>query len=93
MNKKDVLLWLITALILAFFMSPFASPSPDGLERVAENKGFLEKGEIRPAFISPVPDYIWPGVDNEGMATGLAGVFGTLIVFGFAYGIGTLLKR
>ena len=93
MDKKEILLWLAAALILAFFISPFASGSPDGLERVAEDKGFLEKGEVRPVVTSPVPDYTWPDIVNEGAATGLAGVFGTLVVFGLAYGIGALVKR
>lgn len=93
MSKTYIFLWLLTALILAFFISPFASSSPDGLEKVAGDKGFLEKGEIEPAVNSPIPDYTWPGIDNEGIATGLAGILGTLIVFGLAYGIGAILKR
>lgn len=93
MDKKEILLWLTAALVLAFFISPFASSSPDGLEKVAEEKGFLEKGEVKPAIASPVPDYAWPGVDNERMATGLAGIMGTLVVFGLAYGAGVIVKR
>ncbi|MBU1007269.1 MAG: PDGLE domain-containing protein [Candidatus Omnitrophica bacterium] len=93
MNKGYIIIWLSAALILAFFISPFASSSPDGLEKVAEDKGFLEKGEIVPVFTSPIPDYTWPGVANEGAATGMAGIFGTLIVFGLAYGIGSALKK
>jgi len=93
MDKKEILLWLLAALVLAFFISPFASGSPDGLEKVAEDKGFLEKGEIAPFVNSPVPDYTWPGIKHEGTATGLAGIFGTLIVFGIAYGIGVIIKR
>ena len=30
--------------MLALFLSPLASTSPDGLEKVAETKGFAEKG-------------------------------------------------
>ncbi|MBU3911914.1 MAG: PDGLE domain-containing protein [Candidatus Omnitrophica bacterium] len=93
MHKKEILLWLAAALILAFFVSPFAASSPDGLEKVADDKGFLEKGETEPVVSSPVPDYAWPGIKNEGMATGLAGIFGTLVVFGLAYGIGAMTKR
>jgi cobalt/nickel transport protein len=92
MSKKDIFFWLLAALILAFFISPFASSSPDGLEKVAEDKGFLEKGEVAPAVTSPMPDYAWPGVNRESLATGLAGIFGTLLVFGTAYGIGTIVK-
>jgi cobalt/nickel transport protein len=93
MNKKDILFGLFAALLLAILISPFASSFPDGLERVAEDKGFLEKGEIQPAMVSPVPDYAWPGIKNEKLATSAAGIMGTLIVFGAAYGFAALIKR
>ena len=93
MNKKDILFGLFAALLLAILISPFASSFPDGLERVAEDKGFLEKGEIEPAMVSPVPDYACPGIKNRKLATSAAGVTGTLIVFGAAYGFAALLKR
>jgi cobalt/nickel transport protein len=92
-NKKDILIGLFAALLLALILSPFASSSPDGLERVAADKGFLEKGEVKPAVKAPVPDYAWPGIKNEKMATSAAGVMGTLLVFGAAYGFAALLKR
>ncbi|HQJ15048.1 MAG TPA: PDGLE domain-containing protein [Candidatus Omnitrophota bacterium] len=93
MNKKDILFGLLTALFLALVLSPFASSFPDGLERVAEDKGFLEKGEGEPVLVSPVPDYTWPGIKNEKLATSAAGVMGTLVVFGAAYGFAALIKR
>jgi cobalt/nickel transport protein len=92
-NKKDILFGLFAALLLALVLSPFASSFPDGLERIAEDKGFLEKGEVQPAMTSPVPDYAWPGVKSEKLATSAAGVMGTLLVFGAAYGFAALLKR
>ena len=93
MNRTEILIGLLAALILAFFIAPFASSSPDGLEKVAEDKAFLEKGETAPVVIAPVPDYAWPGVDDERMATGIAGIFGALIVFGIAYTIGILITK
>jgi cobalt/nickel transport protein len=93
MNKKEVIIGLLIALFLAFVLSPFASPWPDGLEKVAEDKGFLDKGEVEPVLVSPIPDYSWPGVKSERMATSMAGVAGTLIVFGAAFGLAALLKR
>lgn len=93
MKKKDILFGLLAALFLAFVLSPFASPWPDGLEKVAEDKGFLEKGEVAPVITSPLPDYAWPGVKSERMATSMAGVAGTLIVFGAGYGIAALLRK
>jgi cobalt/nickel transport protein len=91
MDKKFLLLFLLAAVLLALIVSPFASSWPDGLERVAEDKGFLEKGEVKPAVRSPVPDYLMPGVRNEKIATAIAGVLGTLLVFGAAYGLAAVL--
>lgn len=72
------------ALLLAV-LSPLASASPDGLERVAEQQGFLNAAQA-PAF-NILPDYVFPGVSNEAAATILAGIVGTLLVFGVALGI------
>ncbi|MDD4909651.1 MAG: PDGLE domain-containing protein [Candidatus Omnitrophica bacterium] len=93
MGKKDIFFSLILALFLAGALSLFASSWPDGLEKVAETKGFLEKGEGRPVFVSPVPDYAWPGMENEGLATAAAGIAGTLIVFGAGYGLAAFIRR
>lgn len=75
--------------MIAAFASPFASSKPDGLERVAEDKGFLDKGLSH--ISSPIPDYIFPGINDEGRATGVAGVFGTIFTFVFMYGIGKIV--
>ena len=93
MSKKEVLFTLMVAIFLAVALSPFASPWPDGLEKVAEDKGFLEKASEEAIFISPIPDYTWPGFKNEKMATGIAGIFGTLIVFGVGYGLASLIRQ
>ena len=93
MKKKDIVFGLAAALFLAIFLSPFASSHPDGLEKVAEQKGFLERGEIEQVVKSPIPDYTWPNVKNEGMATALAGLAGTLIVFAAGYGVAALAKN
>lgn len=92
-NWKFVLAGLILAVLLAFFLSPFASSHPDGLEWVAEVKGFLHLGEGDPALSAPIPDYAVPGVKNEGLATGLAGVLGTLLIFVLGWGLAKLLRR
>ena len=85
--------WWYGVLILALFLallSPLASSSPDGLERVAEDKGFMETA--REAVFEIIPDYVLPGVGNEAGATILAGIIGTLMLFGIGYGIAQLLK-
>jgi len=80
---------LIFALFLALF-SPLASSSPDGLERVAEDKGFMETA--REAFFEAIPDYMVPGIKSEAVATILAGLIGTLLVFAIGYSLARLLK-
>jgi hypothetical protein len=84
--------WWYGALLIAFvlaILSPLASASPDGLEKVAENKGFIDMA-LAPVF-SVFPDYVIPGVSNETLATILAGIVGTLILFGIGYGLARLL--
>ena len=89
MNKKWWLIALIFCLILAT-ISPLASSSPDGLEKVAEDKGFIDVAQGAPFEI--IADYVFPGIENEALATVLAGWLGTLILFGIAYGLAWLIK-
>jgi cobalt/nickel transport system permease protein len=87
------LVWL-TGLVIALalaVLSPLASANPDGLEWVAEQKGFLDTTQ-EPLY-NLVPDYVFPGISNEAVATILAGIFGTLIVFGTALGVAYLRRR
>lgn len=83
--SKITIIGLIVSLILAFFFSPFASQLPDGLEKVAKDKGFLEKAEGKNVFHAPIPDYQFPGVKNERLSTAIAGVTGTILVFAITY--------
>jgi hypothetical protein len=77
------------ALFLTLF-SPFASSHPDGLERVAEDKSFLEEAK-GPSF-EIIPDYTFPGVENERLATVLSGIIGVLLVAGIGLGVGYGMK-
>jgi hypothetical protein len=88
------ILALAVAIGLATGLSPYASASPDGLEKVAENKAFLEQGRLHSIQEdSPVPDYAFPGIDNARVATGLAGFVGTLGVFAVGFGIASVARR
>lgn len=88
--KKHLWLGLLVALIIAAFVSPFASSHPDGLERVAEDSGFLGKSEGQEKLSSPMPDYVVPGISNETAAGSAAGILGTILTFGVAFGVGKL---
>ena len=80
---------LIICLLVAVF-SPLASSSPDGLEKVAEEEGFVSLAHEAPFQV--IADYVFPGMENEAMATVLAGLTGTLIVFISVYGLTWLMK-
>jgi hypothetical protein len=92
--KLFTILALAVAIGLATAASPFASSSPDGLEKVAGDKAFLDDGTLHPVQEdSPVPGYAFPGVDDPRVATGLAGFSGTLLVFGLGYGMVAVARR
>ncbi|MFE5714297.1 energy-coupling factor ABC transporter permease [Streptomyces sp. NPDC056501] len=72
-------LWIggvVTALVLAGFVSFYASASPDGLEKVAADKGIDAKVEEHAAAGSPLADYGVKDVDNARLSGGLAGAIG-----------------
>ncbi len=72
-------------------LSPLASSSPDGLERVAEDKGYLDRAKDAPYHL--IADYVFPWVPNEAAATILAGLVGTVIVFVVVMGLAYWLQR
>jgi cobalt/nickel transport protein len=83
------------ALVIAVLVSPFASPSPDGLNRVAEDLEFADRENPEPPakqlpFARFFDGYALKGVP-ESVATPVAGLVGTLVTFGVAWGAGKLL--
>lgn len=92
--KKFRWVWigLAVALAVGALLSLAASAAPDGLERVAEDKGFLERAAGIPLLRSPLPDYLFPGIADERLATGLAGFLGTLALFAVGCGVGWVLR-
>ena len=96
-NFAFIIIGLGVALLIAIFVSPFASPNPDGLDRVSQDLKFGNKAaEDAPAhklpFAQVFDQYSLKGVP-EGIATPMAGLVGTLVTFGLAWGIGKLLVK
>jgi len=104
-NQALIIAGLGSALLVAIFLSPFASQDPDGLDRVAKDHGF-DKKELEESPAKQLPFHavfesyalkFIPGYDKEGLpkiiATSAAGVVGTLAAFGLAWGIGKLAVR
>jgi len=85
--------WLIglSIALATALLSPLASPYLDGLERVAEDQGFLDRAEDAPYEV--LPDYVFPGIQNEALATIVAGLVGTLVVFGLVSGLAWVVRR
>lgn len=102
MNKNRILVFtgLALAVGIAAFLSPFASKDPDGLDRVAKDLKLEEKivreSPAKQLLFSQVFDeYSFKAIprENEKLSTALAGVTGTLVVFGLAWGIGKLTVK
>jgi cobalt/nickel transport protein len=96
-NRAFIIAGLGVALLIAIFLSPFASQDPDGLDRVAQDHKFDHRAaEDAPSrklpFYNIFEEYALRGVP-EGVATPLAGLVGTLATFGLAWGIGKLVVR
>ena len=91
LNRKSPAVPLLAAGVIAFILSPFASGLPDGLEWIAQKYQFFH--QAAPTFVSPLPDYAVPAVNNEILATSLAGLAGVAITFLTAWIIVKLLNK
>jgi hypothetical protein len=87
-DRRSLLLFviggLIVALGLAFFVSPYASKAPDGLNRVAIDEGFSGTQRDHPLSDAPLAGYGVKGVEDQKVSRGLAGVIGVVVTFGIA---------
>ncbi len=77
--------------LLAVLLSPLASASPDGLERVAQDMGFLHLGQNSPYRI--LPDYTIPFLGDTALSTIVAGAVGALVILGMMIVVGKSLQR
>lgn len=86
--------WVVVGVVvslIAVLLSPLASADPDGLERVAENLGFLEQGQSAPYQL--LPDYTIPFLGETSLSTIVAGAVGALVVLGLMIVIGQSLRK
>jgi cobalt/nickel transport system permease protein len=75
-HRKVWITGLVTSLVLAGFVSFYASADPDGLEKVAADKGIDAKTEKHATSDSPLADYGVKDVEDARLSGGLAGVIG-----------------
>jgi cobalt/nickel transport system permease protein len=83
----------LLALVLAGVVSFYASQHPDGLEKVAADKGIDAKVEDHALADAPLADYAVKGVDNERFSGGLAGVLGVGATLLVGTGVFWVVKR
>jgi len=67
---------LLTSLLLAGFVSFYASADPDGLEKVAHDKGIDKKERAHASEDSPLAGYGVRDIADARLSGGLAGVIG-----------------
>ncbi|MTJ07950.1 energy-coupling factor ABC transporter permease [Anabaena sp. UHCC 0204] len=88
---KGWLVPVVSIILVAGVLSLFASAWPDGLERVAENMGFINLAEeVRIEVPTPFADYSIQGLEQIG--TSIAGLIGATACFGVAFGIAKVMK-
>lgn len=86
--------WVFAGAIISLavvLLSPLASAFPDGLERVAENHGFLQLTQTSPYEI--IPDYTIPFLGDTPLSTIVAGLVGVLIVLALSILAGRSLQK
>jgi cobalt/nickel transport system permease protein len=77
----------LVALVFAAVVSQFAAPDPDGLERVAEDQGFITSAQDHALANGPFADYATQGLGNETLSLAVAGIVGVVITLVVGLGI------
>lgn len=78
---------LIVAFLFAVVVSQFAVDNPDGLERVAEDTGFIASAEEHALGDFIFADYATAGVGNETLSLAIAGASGVIITLAVGFGL------
>lgn len=85
--------WIFAGVAISLavvLLSPMASLHPDGLNRVAENLGFLNSAQSNSG---PLAGYSVPFIENASMAKIAAGVIGALVVLALSILAGRSLQK
>lgn len=92
-HRKVWITGLVTSLVLAGFVSFYASADPDGLEKVAHDKGIDKKTEKHASDGSPLAGYGVKDVGDARLSGGLAGVIGVGVTVVAGSGVFWVLRR
>ena len=83
----------LIALLLAGFVSFYASSQPDGLEKVASEQGFIDEATGHDLADSPLADYEVSSVDDDRLSVGLSGMIGVGLTLVVGAGLMSALLR
>ncbi|MFF7950754.1 energy-coupling factor ABC transporter permease [Streptomyces griseorubiginosus] len=92
-HRKVWITGLVASLVLAGFVSFYASASPDGLEKVAADQGIDAKTEEHASADSPLADYGVKDVEDARLSGGLAGVIGVGVTVVAGTGVFWAVRR
>ncbi|MGI8889087.1 MAG: PDGLE domain-containing protein [Nocardioidaceae bacterium] len=92
-TRLFVLAALAVVLILASGISYYASSQPDGLTKVAADKGFDSQQKSSATADSPFAGYAVKDIANERVSGAVAGATGILLVLALMGGIVIIVRR
>lgn len=92
-NRKFFASAILISAILAGGVSFYASSSPDGLEKVAEDVGFIETAKDHSFGDFTLADYSIKGLENARLSVGFAGLIGVAATALIAMGLFRLIRK
>lgn len=92
-GRKVWIIGLAASLVLAGFVSFYASADPDGLEKVAHDKGIDRTEKEHASSDSPLADYGVKDITDARLSGGLAGIIGVGVTVVAGTGIFWALRR
>ncbi|OIJ63826.1 energy-coupling factor ABC transporter permease [Streptomyces mangrovisoli] len=84
---------LVTSVVLAGFVSFYASASPDGLEKVAHDQGIDKKAQRHASDGSPLAGYGVKDIADARLSGGVAGVIGVGVTAVAGSGVFWVVRR
>ncbi|MFE9597566.1 energy-coupling factor ABC transporter permease [Streptomyces hokutonensis] len=92
-HRKVWITGLVASLLLAGFVSFYASSNPDGLEKVAADQGIDRTAKEHASADSPLADYGVRDVEDARLSGGLAGVIGVGVTVVAGTGVFWAVRR
>jgi cobalt/nickel transport protein len=92
-NRKFIVMGVLVSALLAGGASFYASSNPDGLEKVAEDIGFINTAKDNANSDTTLADYGVKGIENERLSVGVSGLIGVVATGAISGGLFLLLRR